>query len=311
MFATASLSDRSKQHYTRMINLWTAKLDKPLDHILSHATESINTLFLKIPELQTQKAYISAMMALFKYQPELKRAHQKSHGKWVEYAIKINDQVAERYANGAATQRQEQAYIPWQEVLRKLDELSTTEYASKRHLLLAMYVLEEPKRQDYGNVQFIMDSSPLSTPTIPPTQNCIRLTKDGRGTLVLANYKTQKKYGTLEFLLKPELMRIILTNLRAHPRKYLFESQKNTPYSDDAFIKFTSRTLHSLFAPKPVTVTTLRHSLIKYMYEKGMTHKEREELSKRMCHGIAMQSAYSFEFTDHDTKCKVVCGKPH
>lgn len=308
MFADASLSEKSKQHYTRMIHRWTSILNNDIHHILATPDDSVAKIFAKYPEIQTRKAFISAIIAMFKYNPQYKKSHAASHAKWVEYAVGINDQVAERYANGSATHRQENAYITWNEVLKKLDFLAKTEYASSRHLLLAMYVLEEPKRQDYGNVQFIINDTGR---TRPPSQNLIVLSKDGRGTLVLVNYKTQKKYGTLEFSLKPELMRIILTNLRTHPRKYLFESSDSKPYTDDAFIKFTSRTLQSLFAPKPVTVTTLRHSLIKYMYEKGMTHKEREDLSKRMCHGIAMQSAYSFEFKSQDTECKVICGKPH
>ena len=65
--------------------------------------------------------------------------------------------------------------------------------------------------------------------------------------------------------------------------------------TDAAYAKFTGRTLEK-YIGKGVTVNTLRHSIIKHIYENPKTtHKDRVELSKRMCHSIEMQSGYSYD----------------
>jgi hypothetical protein len=299
IYENVNLSEKTKSQYIKLLNLWKTNLGKSLENIIKTPSKSSQVIYSKYPELQTRKAYISAIISLFNAIPELKVQYEVSHKKWIKMAVQINQDVKNRYSEGFATARQTSTYIPWTNVVEKYKELAKLEYGSKKHLLLAMYVLEAPKRQDYGNVQFIMSGKPVID-----GQNYIVISKDGSGKLILSKYKTEKHYGTLEFELSNELMHVILTSIKDMPRKYLFETRQGTPYSDDAYIKFTSRVFEDILG-KGVTVTTLRHSKIKYEYENGMTHKQREDLSKRMCHSIGMQSSYSFEIGDKS--CKVIC----
>lgn len=299
VYENANLSDKTKRQYIKILNLWISNVGKSLDNIIKTPSKSSHIIYSKYSELQTRKAYISAIISLFNAIPELKMKYEVSHKKWIKMAVEINQAVKNRYSEGFATARQTSTFISWTTVLDKYKEVAKREYGSKKHLLLAMYILEAPKRQDYGNVQFIMSGKPLID-----GQNYIVLSKDGSGKLILSNYKTEKHYGTLDFELSKDLMHVIITSMKAAPRKYLFETRDGKPYTDDAYIKFTSRVFGDLLG-EGVTVTTLRHSKIKYEYENGMTHKQREELSKRMCHSIGMQSSYSFELGNKS--CKVVC----
>lgn len=291
---TRELSSSSKKQYAYMISLLEKKLETPIEDIITRPQKYIHLIQKQHPELQTQKAFLCAVCHLLK-QEEYAQRYTTQSSQWCIHAAKVNEQLRERYENGDASARQQESYIPWISIQEKLSTLSKTTYAQKDHLFLAMYVLEPPKRQDYGDVLIITDDSVPND----KKQNFITLStsdnKKPRAILHMRSYKTEKKYGELIFELDNKLAKIIAASLLLNPRKYLFESKGGKPYNDKAFAKYTARTLERIFK-KGVTVNTLRHSIIKHYYENPhTTHKDRVELSKRMCHSIDMQSAYAYE----------------
>jgi hypothetical protein len=294
------LSPSSNKQYTYMISLLEKKLETGIVDILKRPQRYINIIQKNYTQLQTQKAFLCAICNLLK-QEENKQHPQTSV--WCGYCAKVNQQVRDRYEEGMASSNQQDTYIPWTDITNKLQELHKTSYASKEHLLLAMYVLEPPKRQDYGDVLIITDSS---VKVANPKQNYVLLATTSenkpKATLFMRSYKTDKKYGELVLDLDNKLAKVIAASILLQPRKYLFESRGGKPYTDTAFAKFTSRTFEKLFK-KGVTVNTLRHSIIKHYYENPTTsHKDRVELSRRMCHSIDMQSAYAYDVSKDVSK---------
>ena len=57
------------------------------------------------------------------------------------------------------TERERVSWVDWSEVVAAERELRETEYASWDHLMLAMYSLIEPVRQNFGNVA-LLESDP-------------------------------------------------------------------------------------------------------------------------------------------------------
>lgn len=290
---SSELSDNTKKQYAYMLQLLQKKMGKPIEDIIKSPHKSIHYIKTTHPSLQTQKAFLAAVCAHLKQSSNSTEAAAT----WCKESAKTNQKVREYYEEGKASTHQEEAYIPWQHVLQVHKDLSKTHYASKDHLLLAMYVLEPPKRQDYGAVKIVSDDDHVQQ--TDTTQNYLVVSKDkSAATLILNSYKTAKKYGKLEFQLHPNLVKIIVTSLRVHPRDFLFVDSKNRPYNDTSFAKLTSRIFNKLFK-KNVTVNTLRHSIIKYYYNNPKTtHKERVELCKRMCHSIDMQSSYAYDLSN-------------
>lgn len=304
-----SNSETTKKHYAYMLELVQKRLKKDISAILAAPFKSIHTINKEFTQLQTRKAVFSAICSLLRQEQYVDYKHTE---KWCAQAKLANEAVRARYEEGKATEKQEATYVPWTTIQAAFEKTRTDpNFPTKEHLLLAMYVLEPPKRLDYGNVEIITQKQGKQLPKsikIPDGKNVIILKEQqntASATLYLREYKTSKKYGDLVFELSDDLAHIIQQSLAKQPRTHLFMKSGTPPQPydditsagkpDKSFAKFASRALSTL-VQKGVTVNTLRHSMIKHVYENPKTtHKERTELSRRMCHSIDMQSAYAYE----------------
>lgn len=292
------------RHYAYMLDLLEKRMNKQLVDILATPHKSIHAINKSFPEIQTRKAFYAAICAITKHSSYNNYPHRDL---WCQQAKLINEAVRERYESGNATNKQQDTFVPWSSVMTAFEEVKKLpEFPTKDHLLLAMYILEIPKRLDYGNVTIVATDELQHAMELYPSGNIIWIPNHknhkSEAVLVLREYKTSKKYGTMEFKLSMELTRLIRISIHKDPRSHLFMSRGNRePMSDNVFAKFASRALSRWIEPG-VTVNTLRHSIIKHVYENpSTTHKQRVELSRRMCHSIDMQSAYAYN-VDNTTK---------
>jgi hypothetical protein len=286
----AELSDVSKRLYIYNLEMLEKKMGKGINYILTHPNEVVGFINRTYDELQTRKAFVVACSSLFKHDNTLQCRIPRSHEKWVQHTLRANKEVSDRYKMGMATEKQEASYIAWEEVMRKLGEL---EYGSVQHLLLAMYVLEPPKRQDYGALKVYIEGRG----EVRDVGNYLVLRSGKKALLVMNEYKTAKKYDKKEFELSVELTKLVNHSIRTRPREYLFVNREGRAFSKESFAKFTGRVFKGIFGGRNVTVNTLRHSIIKYTLEHQNKHSDRERLSDRMCHSVGMQSAYHYELT--------------
>ena len=289
--SNAAVSPSTARHYAYMLGLLQKRLGTDIQTMLDRPQKYVHAINVNFPELQTRKSFFSAVCALLKHPNYRDYLHT---GVWCHHAQRVNEAVRDRYDSGKATKKQDMTYVPWTDILKSFDKVrKNQDFPNKEHLLLAMYILEPPKRLDYASVRIVTNLSEIKDGengmTVPANASdpCI---------LHMRSYKTHKKYGDLDFDLSNELSSIIRASLQKEPRTHLFMTDGNrSPYKDNSFAKLASRTFAFYIRPG-VTVNTLRHSMIKHVYENPRTtHKERIELSRRMCHGIDMQSAYAFE----------------
>jgi len=122
--------------------------------------------------------------------------------------------------------------------------------------------------------------------------NYISLRKSGC-VLHLEEYKTAGKHGVLEVPLPADLCKEIHESLAEWPRQYLFVTRGDVPYTrSNSYVKWANGVLQKLFAPKPVTLTMLRHSYINTLDFNKMTVAERKEVAADMGHSKDMQELY-------------------
>lgn len=312
----AHLSQASKTQYKNKLALLQKQTGQSIPYILTHPNKMVNHIRATNKELQTIKAFVAAVHTLFKHAPSLQSSHPDAFARWESHARAANKAVSDRYKAGEATQRQTANFVPWPEIQAKLDHLAATEPASKRHLLLAMYVLEPPKRQDYGECP-VYDVAQAPKGDARDAGNYIVLDRrahspQAQATLVINEYKAGTKhkqmhsYERYESTLDPRLTHIIVRSLALEPRAHLFVDSRGKPYTNPkSFAAFSNGVLAKLFR-KGVTVNTLRHSYIIYRYSQGTTHQQREALAKAMGHSVGMQSAYAYEVGNNKT-CRITC----
>lgn len=285
-----SLSTSSKTQYLEKLATLTKLMGKPVEYIIDHPNQVVAVLSRRYPFPLTQRAFVAAVKAVFHYNEHLKVSKADQLQKYTDYQNEMSQAVTDRYMAAEPSDKERRNWVPWPEVLAREQQLARTEFGSGDHLLLAMYCLIEPLRQDYGALRILVDRD---HPPEGAKGNFLVIARDGSaGKLVLNRYKTAKKYGTFERPLPAPLLAVIKASLVAHPRAYLFVDETGEPYrKSNSFTQFSNRTLRRLFG-KNFTVSLMRHSHISSIDFNASTPGELFQKSKNMAHSISMQQLY-------------------
>jgi D-arabinose 5-phosphate isomerase GutQ len=284
-----SLSQSSKTQYMEKLATLTKLVGKPIDYIVDNPRSVIAALARRYPKPLTQRAFVAAVKAVFHHNQKLKAEKAAQWQLYTDYQAELSQAITDRYMAAEPSDKERHNWVPWPEIMRKEQELAVTEYGSQDHLLLAMYCLIEPLRQDFGAVRILVGKNPPNG----AKRNYLVIAPDGSwGKLVLNQYKTAKKYGTFERDLPANLVAIIKASLLATPRAYLFVDETDRPYlKSNSFTQFSNRTLRRIFG-KNLTVSLMRHSHISDTDFNASTPGELFEKSRNMAHSVAMQQLY-------------------
>lgn len=283
------LSESSKMQYLEKLATLKKIMGKPLEYIVDNPRHVASVLKQRYACPLTQRAFIAAIKAVFNHTEGMKVSKADTYQQLTEYQNDMSQAVHERYMAAEPSDKERQNWVTWNDVMLKERHLAMTEYGSPDHLLLAMYCLIEPMRQDYGSLRILVDRE-------PPTDvkgNFLVIAADGSsGRLVLNTYKTAKSYGTYERTLPIQLLSIIKASLVSTPRAHLFVDESGEPYrKKNSFTKFSNRTLKRLFG-KNFTVSLMRHSHISNIDFNASTPGQLIEKSRNMAHSLTMQQLY-------------------
>lgn len=292
----APISKPSKRQYIRnLMTLRKISRNKPLEEIVINPKPMIQRIRRMYANHQTRKAFACAIKAVFKYVPDLKCQYNDEWARWHSFYADSDKTITDRIMAAEPTEREKENWVRWTDVLAKEHELSAIEFGSNDHLLLAMYSLIEPLRQDFGTVAIVYGKHRDDDER---AGNFVVIPLTGPATLVLNNYKTQKVYGTYRRQLPETLSDIIRTNLKKYPRSHLFVDSSGKPYvKSNSFTRFSNRVLERLFHKK-FTVSMMRHSYISNINFNESTPSELFEKSKNMAHSIAQQQLYRRKVPD-------------
>jgi hypothetical protein len=287
--ADADISKESKRQYLRSLETLKRMTGGSFEEIV----RSPKTVYARIEKdyenNHTRKALVNSVKALFRHVGGLKDAAPNAFETWHKKYTELERVIADKEMSMELTNREKEAWVPWADVVHREQQLATEDFGSFDHLLLAMYCLIEPLRQDFGNVRIFRAS-----PAYPQTyeKHNYMVIQPTSGELVLNKYKTSRKYKTLLRPIPEGLLRIIHASLRTCPREYLFIDDRGLPYvKKNSYTKYSNRILQKLFG-KRVTVSTLRHSYISSIDFNASTPRDLFQASRNMGHSIATQQLY-------------------
>lgn len=289
----ADLSKRSKEQYERSINKLSDLAEgKPLETILAHPRAMKARIDRAYDNMQTRKALVSAVRAIFKYNPNVKEHYARQFQIWTEVAQETDKVILDRVASAQPTRRELINWVNWSDVIKKQQELSATEYGSLNHLVLSMYTLMEPMRADFGNLRIYIEGHEEPPPDTSDENYIILSGVQGQSKIVLSEYKTSRKYGRFQRPLPDDLVRIIIKSLELQPRHYVFVDDSLQPYiKKNSYTRFVNRILERLFQ-KRFTISLLRHSFISGIDFNESTPSQLIQYSKNMMHSLGMQQLY-------------------
>jgi integrase len=282
----ADLSPATKNSYTERIRQLERLFDKPIYTIIKDAP--IKKLRTTYPMDTTYKMYLTVILSLFRHVPHLKEELAKQHTLWTNAFTQADKAIEERYKTNAPTEKQNNGYVAYAEIIQKRDTLKK---GTIERLLVAMYTYIKPLRADFNQIRLYKSLPKEHEP------NYIHMKKSGC-ILILNEYKTAKTHGTYEKELPKELCEELQASLESNPRDYLFETTDHKPFDKaNSFNKFANRILQRIFE-KPLTISLIRHAFISTLDFNTLTIKEKEEIAKEMCHTLRLQDQYRLIFKD-------------
>lgn len=285
-----------------LMNLTTLNGGKPFKSLaFLRKTEEVEKRLAELAP-STRLAYVAGLtsvLSLYKSTPGYKKAYEY-------YAKATADGAEERRGADphAKTEKQEAAWLSWEDVKKVRDDLATAiagfksaraltaeQYESLlQYLLVSLYTLTAPRRNLDYEAMCIVPKVDDSTPT---DKNYLDY---GGKRFVFNKFKTVKKYGQQVEEIPEELWDAITVYLRFHPLmkkklpktaciKFLVKAD-GTPLNSANGI---TRLLNKAFGRK-VGSSMLRHIYLSEKY--GDTLKEMEEDAAAMGHSISQQREY-------------------
>lgn len=238
-----------------------------------------------------KETYASSILAIFTYNSQLKEKYFDQFQQWNKIHEQIRQPIETKYKSNIPTQRQQKAYIDFQELIEIRDSLPI---GSIPRLLLAMYTYIPPVRSDYYRTKIYFETPKDNK---YEEDNVIILDdKTKRYILVLEKYKTAKVYGVKVIDLPIELVNEIKQSLKLFPREYLFISQGTGQKFDleASFNNWANRCLKRTLNKPTFTISMLRHIFItrrdlKLEEKSGL---EQNEIANIMGHSVEQQRKY-------------------
>jgi len=284
----SNLSQVSKRVYVERLKSMVTEFKTNIYWIITHPDEVLEWISKKSDILSTQKSYIVAILAVYKHNEGLKTQLEKYYKIWFAKFSELDEAITQKYKTNEPSERQLNAYVPFDEILKKRD---TLEEGNIDKLLLSFYTYIRPLRADFNAVRIYKNDDKIPD---KKEANYILFETPNKVQLYLHEFKTQRSHNEYKKDLPDELVKELKASLNKRPREWLFVDKFGKPYkASNSYTRWANRTFQKLFN-KPLTITLIRHSYISSLDQNALTTLEKEEIAKEMAHSRGMQELYRF-----------------
>lgn len=160
-------------------------------------------------------------------------------------------------------------------------------------LLLSLYTQMEPVRADLFATEIVAHDAYPTEDNYVQLSDPLLAAANNPPKLVLRDFKTSKRYTTIERDLPPHIQSELTSSLAIEPRRYLFvHGSPQRPYTRKEFSNWATRTLTAALG-RPMTLTALRHLYISSL-DFNRPIAELETIAHNMGHSIGMQKRYQW-----------------
>ena len=236
--------------------------------------------------MHAKDGYVSAIGAIFRHTPGMIQKESELYKKWMELHSQVRQPINEKYQSNKPNERQEKAYISFDQVEKIRDNL---EIGSYDKLLLSMYTMIPPVRSDYDKIAIYSNENNIDT----EINNYLIWNKTP--FIVLRKYKTSKTYKNLKIEIPNNLKKEIQKSLNKYPRKFLFVQKNKEPYDKpNTFNRWANRRLKNIFNNDNFSLKILRNIYItrRDLKLENKSGLERNKIAKIMGHSIGTQQNY-------------------
>jgi hypothetical protein len=231
---------------------------------------------------ETRNSYRQALSGLLKYVDGFQSEYQI----YSKSSVDNRKAITETAGDIILSQKESENYIPWTQLVKAVDN---KELDDKEKALLGLYLLLPPKR---------LQISRLLTLTNKKTghdknYNYLVLVKNKPSHIMLYNHKTKFKYPDVRIPLPKKLIKLFQRYIKTNKiqlNEPIFPNRTGTYYTSISDV--LSKIFNKVFAPKHVTLNSLRHAYIINFLKKKRSPNQRKVLAKEMLHSVYQQSLY-------------------
>jgi len=263
--------------------------------------EDVKKYVLEMKSLASQKNMVTCILVLVKaFRKEMGDALIETYA---DLHKELSKKQEESYLDNNKTEREEKNWTTREEITNKIKSLQTeidnwdTKKSKRKladkiqqHLVLSLYTLLPPLRNDYALVKIIKDPEfETDEEQIDKSCNYINL---ATSKLLLCKYKTDKVYGIKKIEIPESLLEVIVNWEKV--KKDIFEIPHdfmiiNTTNLKNMTPNSLTKYINKIFSPKKISTTLLRKIYLSEKYPVVNTYRDQLNDAYIMCHGISMQ----------------------
>lgn len=300
-----NIKDKSIETYLLNINKISRELFDCINPSVKcfKAINVIKEYVSSMKSLASQKNMVTSILVLIKSFGD--EFNEDTINLYIKYHNELSKKQEENYLDNDKTDREEKNWISINDITNKINELqkeidnwgkkaSTRKLLDKtqQHLILNLYTLLPPLRNDYVLVKVIDDKEiENDEDNIDKNFNYINIfTKK----LLLCKYKTDKFYGIKKIDIPDNLFNIII-NWETCKKKYfainlshnflLLNTTTCTPMKPNTLTKY----INKIFYPKKISTTLIRKIYLSEKYPVVNTYRDQLHDAYVMGHGVSTQ----------------------
>ncbi len=251
--------------------------------------------------LSTKRNYIISILVFIKADSTIS---ESISNKYSDYLNKLTDIQNEKYYDNDKNNKEAENWISLNEIniikeklLKEYNTLNpdSTESVFKyqKYLLLSLYTLLPPIRNDYAGETIIIEKNTLNNKDTDYNSYCINTIILNESKFILCNYKTKGSYGNKVIIIPEELNQILYhwyklrkNVFKDHPSKKMYLLIKASNHDEYLSKNHLTKYLNNIFYPKKISTTLLRKIYLSEKYPVIHTYREMKNDAYIMGHDI-------------------------
>ena len=229
----------------------------------------------------------------------------RAHAKYLAIARQLDDEAKEQVLDQARSGRDEANWVTMDDIKAHLKHLTTRvqevyatvspgelnfrqRHVVMDHLILSLYTLMPPLRNDFANLPVHPYGSGAAAP--PADVNVLHEESPGSYALLLRHYKTVHKYGPKRIPLPPHVSAIVRASLTFFPRPYLLSKihKPDQPMSRN----YLSKHFATIFPGKKLGSSRMRKIVVTEAFAGDTALRKRAELAAAMLHSSSTAARF-------------------
>ena len=265
--------------------------NKKICEIITTPEESFKALEDSIESRSSLKTVLGAMLAIFKHS-EIKATYPGLFLRWYELIGPVAAEEIKQQQSNVPSDKQEAARVEWDRVEAVLDTLSRKEHGSRLHVMLAMYSLLPPRRQeDYFQVYVYQDASDTRPKEDHHAYIDLTISKP---IVHVKDYKAVSRLKPWTKELPSQLVAIIRKSIELNPRQYLITRKSGESYTlVNSYTQAIDRALKELFG-QHANLNSLRHAYSTKLSRETISVWDHTQIARDMGHSLVTNMTYAY-----------------